>query len=132
MARPRGIPDDVTTESREWDHPEAYCHSWLLVREIEEYTWDQEVIETTARCMAIKPWGKRPRGCETVGVPPDGNDWEPIGELSTTKYGVVVQCYARPAGVTYREACKHFLEVTLPKLRSYGPPDDVRLVLWFD
>lgn len=129
VAPPRGIPDDVTTESRAWNHPDAYCRSWLLVREIEEYDWDQEVIETTSRCMAVEPWGE-PRGWRTVGVLPEGEGWEPVGELMTAKSGAIIQAFARPSGTTYREVCKHFLEVSLPRLQSYGPSDEVRLVFW--
>ncbi|MEM0960991.1 MAG: hypothetical protein AAGK21_00460 [Bacteroidota bacterium] len=134
VAQPRGLPDDVTEETRANDHSDAYGHSWLLVREIEEFDWDQPVIQTTAPCVAIEPWAPQnpppgyPDGVRLPGDP----DWEPVGERLVSKYGAVVQCYARPAGRTYRQSCEHFLNVSLHKLRSYGPPDEVRLVVWFD
>lgn len=134
IAKPRGLPDDVTDEVREDNHPDAYGHSWLLVSEIEEYDWDQQVIQTAAPCVAVEPWAPRnpPPGYPNGVRLPEGPGWEPVGERLTSKYGAVVQCFARPAGRTYREACEHFLTVSLPRLQSYGPSDEVRLVLWFD
>ena len=134
VAQPRGLPDDVTEETRAYDHSEAYGRSWLLVREIEDFDWDQPVIETTAPLVAVEPWAPRnpPRGYPNGVRLPEEPDWEPVGERLVSKYGAVVQCYARPAGRTYRESCEHFLNVSLPKLQSYGPSGEVRLVLWFD
>lgn len=132
VAPPRGVPDDVADETPVGGDPDCFGHSWLLVREIEDYDWDQPVIQVTSRCMAVTPWARRspPPGYRTVG-PPEGEGWEPVGDLLTSKSGALVQCFARPTGRSYRDACADFLSVSLPRLRSYGPADEVRLVFWF-
>ncbi len=132
VAPPRGLPDDVTAEVRADDLPDASGRGWLLVREIAAYDWDQPVIETAAPCVAVEPWAEvPPRGYTTVGVLPEGEGWEPVGERLTSKFGAIVQCFARPTGQSYRDVCSDFLAVSLPRLASYGPPDEVRLVFWF-
>ncbi|OZC02470.1 hypothetical protein BSZ36_05440 [Rubricoccus marinus] len=91
VAQPRGLPDDVTNETRaeaEYQRNDAFGWSWLMVHEIEAYDWDREVIETTSRCMALEPGGEA-RGWRTVGVPPEGADWEKSGDSQTTQFGAV-------------------------------------------
>ena len=62
---------------------------------------------------------------------PRGAGLEGGGARYATPFGAILQDFVRPAGHTYREACQDFLDHTLPKLRSFGPPDDVRIVFWF-
>ena len=132
VARIRGMPRDATDETlaAAEEDTDAYGASWVTVAELEAHDWGQGVLEKTTRCMGLAPGGER-RGWRTVGVAPKEPDWTPAGARYTTHFGAVLQDFVRPVGNTYREACQHFLGATVPKLRAFGPPDDVRIVFWF-
>ena len=132
VAHARGMPDDATAETlaEAENDLDGYGTSWVTVAELEAHDWNQQALEKTTRCVALEPGGEA-TGWETVGVPPEGSNWRAAGATYTTHFGAVLQDFVRPAGYTYREACQDFLNDTLPKLRAFGSPNDVRIVFWF-
>lgn len=177
----RGLPADATPETVA-DHAEEseYGLSWLLLQEILDYDWDQEVVEEMSRRTSDHNWrahqNRRPpppvnlgalvtdriarlvyalavpvvralqrRGHDVVlyapaslrprpNPPPDdplGPEWEPCGEPFLDELGDPVQRYTSRTGLTLGEAAGAFLTETVPKLQSFGAPEDVRIVFGF-
>ena len=120
VARPRGIPPDAAPDTLmeyEAQKDRSYGFNWLLVRELEQYDWDQEVVHTNRHIL---------------GTPSSmGPEWIPYGEPFPNREGRLLQDYVCRPGHTYREAVRHFLEETLPELQAVGPSDQVRMVFWF-
>lgn len=119
IAPPRGLPEDATGETRiEFGAaPDAYNASWLLIREIETFDWDQDVVYTNRRLMT------KDRALEAK--------WVPIGNPFPNAHGAPLQDYVWRPGYSYREAARDFLEGNLPELKALGNPGEVRLVFWF-
>jgi hypothetical protein len=133
IAEPRGLPQDVSPEVHAWAAHlagENSYPSWLLLSELVSFDWDgrtitkDAMVDRAAAQLFRTPDRKAPRRGFPFG------DWPAGLQISFGQWkrgGVVVrwvESYAESAG-------REFLEESLPKLRSYGPPDDVRIVFWF-
>ena len=140
IAVPRGLPPDVSpevqAEARYWGR-DGHSHSWLTLAELLAYDWDQ----VTTRQGWVDPlnylfwkFEGRPRAwnAAVLGQAARRVSNEEMEEALT---------WGRPSAhlyttvqwqETYRRCASDFLEQTLPRLRSLGPPDDVRIVFFFD
>lgn len=175
----RGLPADATAETIA-DHAEEseYGLSWLLLREILDYDWTQELVKARSwtvsdhnrkahesrqpplhRWLSVGDWierlayalvvpvarilrrrghniivyapaSLRPRS-EPLSPTPPGPEWEPHGEPFLDSFGDPVQLYTSRTSTTLGDAAGDFLTVTVPKLRAFGAPDDVRIVFGF-
>ena len=120
VAWPRGIPDDAASDTRmeyEAQINRGYGFSWLLVKELEDYDWDQEVVYTNRQHLDVE---------NALGP-----EWIPYGEPFLSGDERPLQDYIKKPGSTYRSVVTHFLDVTLPELQAIGPSNLVRMVFWF-
>lgn len=121
IAEPRGLPNDLSSElqalaSDKVEYEDAqerfgtgwlgdHSHSWLSLRELGAYDWDQ-----TTRHAEYEQDPDLPAGCSTF-------DAKQIG-------------WSEP--VTYRQSAGQFYTEFMPALAKLGEPDDVRIVFGFD
>ena len=107
LAEPRGLPADVGDVVRqkfeEWNC-DGHTHSWLLLRELTNFDYDQQ-FEDLRVTREVRP------RCFDGRVTAD-----PGGGTMTT----------------YREFLGDWYFEELDRLRTFGEPDDVRVVFWFD
>ena len=113
VAQPRGLPDDLSPELREvvsWREGcglECYYSSWLLVEELLQLPW----VES----------GTNENGLLNTPQHNISNDAHLAEQRSEAITKMVRASY-------YAECCQRFRERTVPLLRSFGPPDQVRIV----
>jgi hypothetical protein len=128
LATPRGLPDDLSPEIEAFERPRRedgmFDHGWLSLGELLAFDWDAVIQEAGRFDPDLVPlfegnplgfpYARWPEGRSTSGNPPvDG--------------GVVVRW--RETNATL--AGPDFMGRVLPKLRSFGHPDAVRIVFWF-
>ncbi len=146
----RGLPpseDEDAGEMSDFVKARAYeygqdghSHSWLTLRELQEYPWDmaanQSGVVSVAEYIQYKEHGKPDGWCGSItggavlhvtnaemdayiaaGCPKDGKD----------RYTQLTW------GVTPRTYCRDFVEKILPRLAAVDPnPDNVRICFFFD
>lgn len=144
---PRGLPDDVSLEVKrksDYDGVDGHSHSWLTLRELLDYDWDGQ---ETKYCNYVTPsgykeykkdggvysWGSIERHPEqSVGISNDDMSAVCNGiykNLDENKnYYTEVRWVKTLRDVIGRDEVNGILD----KLASYGSPDEVRLVFWFD
>lgn len=142
ISMPKGLPDDVTetvkAESERWG-VDGHSHTWLTLRELQEYDWDQESIRRGA--VSLEEYETRQRTGQ------DYQDWcgGIHGPNIVTIPAILVESKAKRLlnekkkvyvqdewAVSLRETMNYFIEGTMKSLAELGEPDDVRIVIWFD
>lgn len=134
----RWVERDIIVTGPDW-----HSASWLTLRELEEYDWDQTTKhrgyvypdEFTLFLKNGKPdsWcgdsfgPKKVSNSEMKQLIKDGKANGGWMSKTPNKYITQVE-WEEP----YRESAKDFLETVLPELRKLGGPDDVRIVFFFD
>lgn len=130
ISETRGLPADATEETvaefylDPWDPGDLHTVSWLTLREILDYDWDQPYPEV--RYGAI---GSVPPNAPYPEASFD-EEWEPFGQPVMAPAGYFVQGYIRRVE-SCREKTAWFHEHTLPKLEALGAPDDVRILFHY-
>jgi hypothetical protein len=125
----RGLPADVSPEVLDFERPRhddgLFGHSWLSLEELLDFDWKGRVIQKTA---IVEPNVAPLFQDNPMGFPferwPEGKQ---IAYSLWMRSGVSVrwrETYAQSAG-------PEFMEGVLPKLKSFGPPESVRIVFWF-
>lgn len=147
MDEARGLPIDVSHEvKREHDciGVDGHSHSWFTLSELLDYNWDglilhEEGIVTKEGFMQYKK-----SGCPSYWGMPDRFDTTDMhisnyqmGQICLGMYGLLEPHKNYRTKVswsqTHREAVGvNYLQGIFDKLASYGDPDEVRLVFWFD
>ena len=140
IAMPRGLPADVSPEVQaEADDcgRDGHSHSWLTVAELLDFDWDQ----TTIRRGYVDPlnylfwkFEGKPRSWST------GLLGQSVRTFSNEEMEEALKWGRPPAQIftavqwpeTYRHCASDFLTQTLPRRRPLGPPEDVRIVFFFD
>lgn len=128
----RGLPDNATSETMadfeafnhgDSDHPDP---SWLLMEEVLRYDWLQE----------YKVWGMyaiAPEAPPQFPELPEDERWAPYGEpMRGDPWQGKVQLFVAHTGMTLTEAVGDFYTKSIPRLRSYGKPENIRIVFWYD
>jgi hypothetical protein len=139
---PRGLPFDVTAETREdclvWGC-DGHSHSWLGLQEILDYDWDNQIVTvcgvvTPEEYKVFKETGKPHSWCGGAGgrevVMVSQEEMEQViesGGLPDRFYYTRVEW-----NETYREAVGKRWFKTLGALKELAEPRDIRLVFWFD
>ena len=109
-------------------------HSWLTLKELLDFPWHENV----RRCGGYVDAEDYARFKE-VGRPGRLHG-EAINALTNEEMDEVIEG-RRPGGdgrtyiefgIPYAEFCGQLLTQTIPVLRTFGDPDDVRIVFWFD
>lgn len=146
ISEPKGIPEDVSEAVggllRDW----YYGYSYLSLKELKEYDWNQTVthvgVITEEQYIEMKESGEHPShwcgstsGKDIVTVGTDTMDKilnKTLDRNTDLKY--YVQTEFPP--VAYKECCPYFYEDTLTELEklvpSGGTNEDVRIVFAFD
>jgi hypothetical protein len=129
ISAPRGLPQDLSEQLLGW-HASwdgyAVAESWLSLEELDAFDWHGKQIVRRGMvdpaAAHLFPPGRR-------GFPlaewPKGL---PIAVSNQSRNGAEVrwiETYAEAAG-------DEFMIEALEKLHSYGRPQDVRIVFWFD
>lgn len=140
---PRGLPVDVSFEVKRcsdlWGS-DGHSHSWLTIAELKAYNWDQE----TRRQGFVTP--KEYKVFKANGRPDSWCGWcggSSVEHLTESEMGRLVSGEAKEApekscytlvkwAEKYSESVGLFLTETIPRLETFGPPECVRLVFWFD
>jgi hypothetical protein len=129
IAPTRGLPEDISPEVLAIELPlhEAYFrHSWLGLEELLKFDWHGLIVQRTG--MVDSDVASLFKG-NPLGFPykqwPKG---KAVGHAMWSPDGVTVQWRETPA----RIAGDDFMEGVLPKLKSFGPAESVRIVFWFD
>jgi hypothetical protein len=136
VAAPRGFPRDSPTV-RETDLGDGGCYhnaTWLTVKELLDFPWHEKTRQFTgwvdaAQYRRFKAAGRPERFVDQTAdlvsnqemdrLLREGGDTE--GLLTLISFGIPYADFAGP-----------FVTETLPLLSTLGPPEDVRLVLYFD
>jgi hypothetical protein len=127
ICQPRGLPTDLSPQLHHW-HAQcesSFGESWLLLEELIAFDWHGKQI---ARRGVVDP--------KVAHLFPAGRRGFPFAEwpkglmIAVANHGVGVEVTWTD---TYAEAVgDEFMNDTLNTLRSFGPPKDVRIVVWFD
>lgn len=107
IQQPRGLPEGLSTfvaKQAEEEGDDGHTHSWYLLKELLDFDWDAEV-EDRRTTKEIRP-GLFDGGCTTA--PGEG------------------------VKMTYRAFMGQPFFKDLDKLKTFGKPDEVRIVFWFD
>lgn len=129
IAPQRGLPEDISNELAEWANywaQYAYGFTWCSFAELLNFPWKQKSIKKKAMVdpRAAYLFNNGSDSFPHLLWPRDVRK-EYAGYM---KGGVTVTWRA-----TYEESAgSYFLVNTFEKLASFGKPEDVRLVMWFD
>ncbi len=120
IVEPRGVPDDASPAFKEevesWGG-NAHSTSWITVKELLEYDWNQT---TKKRGYVLHEEAKRMS--ESGGCPEAGHcGW-------TNRPGYTQAEWS----ATYRDCVERFVDEVIPQLQALGAPEDVRIVFFFD
>ncbi len=153
IAEPRGLPDDLSPELRDWadrvvEEGSGEHATWLLAREILDFDWRTPKILHRGYVMAEMARHFDPDRPE---MPFPADDWpggwyewasmpgavERLLESRQVTEDQLVHSWPRP-GTEEVYWCESHFDVLgcrdefLNELRDLGPPDAVRLVIWMD
>jgi hypothetical protein len=126
----RGLPAAISPEVLNFERPRhddgLFGHSWLALKELLDYDWKGQIIQKTAM---VDPEEASIFDGNPLGFPyhrwPEGKQ---VSYSLWRRSGVCVrwrETYEQSAG-------PEFMEGVLPKLKSFGPPESVRIVFWFN
>jgi hypothetical protein len=129
IAPPRGLPSDLSPELAPWAayfDSGAFGHSWYLLAELQAFPWSKLTIKKRAMVSpAVAPLFAGGEG------PFPYDRWPADEEVRFAEWSrdgvhvTWVETYAQSAGT-------EFLDGVLQRLATYGAPEDVRVVFWFD
>jgi len=139
IAQPKGLPDDISeqvhAEAVYW-HGDGHSHSWLTMREILDYDWNQKTMlsglvdaenyETWKRRGYPESWCRAVFGAKTRHVTHAEMQAAIDSKADTSDMHCEVEWaryYHQQAGSFWKAVC-----MALHK----ASPDDVRFVFWFD
>lgn len=143
ISMPRGLPDDVSRDVRArvgyWG-PDGHSHSWLTLRELEEFDGEQTTkhrgVVNMEEYRYFQEHGKPDRWCGGAAGPRvmhiSNAEMEAIIEGRIEQDPTRMYYTSVEWEETYRESVKHALAEIIPGLKALGGPDDVRIVFWFD
>lgn len=149
ICEPRGAPDDISAETA-WDlhnwEADGHSHSWLTLRELLDFDWDQ----TTHHVGVVSPkeyahwkehgfpsyWSAEVSGAVTRKVSNEEMEAHlASGGDASNEEGLFLYTTVTWES-KYRDSVgSRFFDVTLPALKQLGDPEeaeDVRLVFFFD
>ena len=140
ICAPRGLPDDVSDEVRAeraaWDC-DGHSDSWLTVAELNAYDWQQTTQhQGIVDALNYFIWQRDGKPRSWAGFV----DGPAVRHITNAEMDAAVReahftngLYTRVTWCEpYAASAPEFLEVTLPRLRALGSPEDVRIVFWFD
>ena len=144
ISEPKGLPKDASKEikkiAKEWGE-DGHSHSWLTVKELEGFDWDQVTVhqgvvgpEEYAQYKEEgmpESWSGGCGGANVVSLSNQEMDKLLTGERKKEKDKHYITTIKWEE--SYRNAAGHFLfKEALPALKRLGDPENVRIVFWFD
>lgn len=142
ISEPRGFPEDLSEEVRKWHRENGCGHSasWLTLAEIEAYDWDQPLYEEGwISAETYRKWSRSGHPDTWAGGVGGGN----VRHVSQDEMDAWIAKGCPRDGierwmlVAWSEPLRarissEWWDRTLPRLRSLGRPEDVRIVFDFD
>jgi hypothetical protein len=144
IAEPKGLPEDVSPEIKKesdgWNG-DGHSHSYFTLKELQDYDWMQ-----TTKSYGTVTLEEYKKFKETK-IPPDyycgGVSGGSVINLTNKEMDKAIaensfikgyEYYTRIGWeTTYKDAVgKYFFETTMENLKKIAPPEDVRIVFWFD
>lgn len=125
----RGLPDDLSPEVAAFERPRhdgLFGHSWLMLDELIAFDWRGQVVQKVAMVD--------PEVASLFEDNPLGFPFERWPKGKQISYSLMSRS---GVGVRWREtyeqsAGPEFMDEVILRLRSFGPPDCVRIVFWFN
>lgn len=156
ICQPKGLPENASEEvitMASYYGGDGRSHSWLTVREIQEYDWTQVAVKRGvvspaeyARYLlvgeprawvgaavggAVRNVSNREMEAEILQGADRAISWVDFRRLAADQSQTEV--YTQVSWeVPYYDCATVFLSQTLPRLWRLGGPDDVRIVFFFD
>ncbi len=132
---PRGFPPDSPSVGG-WVDGWGYYHNatWLTLRELLEFPWYEKMYPfrwwlDAAQYRVFRQTGRPERFVDGSAALVSNEEMERLLREGGPTEGVLTLV---AFGVPYAEFAGPFVTETLPRLQALGPPDDVRLVMFFD
>jgi hypothetical protein len=131
---PRGYPADASLPGPTEDGCCYHNATWLSVRELLDFPWQEKKLPfrvwvDAAQYAVFKRTGRPERTTEESGrVLTHAQMDRLLAEGGDTAGALTLVDF----GVPYAEFAGPFVTETVPLLLRQGPPEDVRLVLYFD
>jgi|GEM_PF-2377389 len=133
IAEPRGFPRDASPELQSyhdwWDDKDVLAPSWLLLSELMAFDWQKQtgvrtgMVVPEAAHLFKRDLNGRLRNSFPIREWPEGG----TPSYSGYKRGGVQVYWTE----THASAVGEFHLHLIDKLRSYGEPDNVRIVFWY-
>jgi hypothetical protein len=125
----RGLPADISPEVSDFERPRhdgLFGHSWLSLDELLTFDWKGRIVQKTAMV--------EPDVAPLFEGNPLGFPYQRWPEGQEISYSLLM---ASGVSVRWREtyeesAGREFVERVLSKLKSFGPPESLRIVFWFN
>ena len=140
----RGLPPDVSlavlAQSNDWG-ADGHAHSFLSLKEILDFDWIQKgSLSGVVKGPTYKDWflhSDRKSGPTTYCSAVSGLLINVIREPNHSPEGYSPEELERTYffaewAESYHLLCPHFWSECIPRLLPLGPPNDVRIVFWFD
>ncbi len=161
IAEPRGLPEDVsaTVSGEYWQvvpdtslgaamagvdrydkYANGYSSSWYTLQELLSFDWEGTTFTNGAMVgsATYETWKKTGKVDTSRGKCRGPSFPNSLTHEEMDEY-LEGRCFAGRALTTYVECktsvateCEPFLKYHLPALEKVGPPDQVRVVFWFD
>ena len=143
---PRGLPADISEEVRkmadQWES-DGHSHSWFTLRELLEYNFDEETVELKGYVShrQFAQYLETGKADFFIGYISDSSIIVSNGEMKQKCMGIGTEFNGRKfpyiTQVSWREPYseavgKEYIDRIMNKLKTYGEPDKVRIVFWFD
>jgi hypothetical protein len=134
---PRGFPPDSPAAAGWAEGAGCYnCHNatWLTLRELLEFPWHEKLYPfrgwvDAEQYQVFRRIGRPERFVDRSAALVPNEEMERLLREGGPTEGLLTLI---AFGVPYAEFAGPFVTETLPRLQSLGPPDDVRLVMFFD
>ncbi len=143
---PRGLPNDVSFEVKRQSDQEGldgHSHSWFTLRELLAYDWDTQKINYREYVTpnGYKEYKKNGRASwngyhrhSEIGIEISNGEMSAVcnGIYKNLDENEIYYTEVRWSETLRDVAGRDSVNGILDKLASYGEPDEVRLVFWFD
>lgn len=139
ISEPRGLPKDVSKQVRsasdDWSG-DGHSHSWLTVREILDYDWNQKtVLSGWVDVREYQNWKRRGQPESWCGSIVGGG----VRHVTAAEMDAAIEAKADTSGMhcevewtRYYHQCAGSFWKAIGMALHKAAPEDVRFVFWFD
>lgn len=147
FGEPKGLPDDVSLVIKMLDDQfgEGHSHSWITLHELLDFNWEEKLVHSgyfnpivfryhlsDILNNNIRYFPEKPFESKIVEISKDVMIKYLAGHCDffneSNHYYTKIEQY----GTYKQEFGGKYLDKLISRLQSFGDPDDVRIVFWFD